>query len=77
MLNGNKSGRVVLAENPVFNGVKIFSATMMADREQLGARINSWLASAPDRKIVECIVTQSSDEAFHCVTLTFFYYDQL
>jgi hypothetical protein len=55
------------------NGGKIFSATMFADRGQLGERITAWLASGPPRKLVDIVVTQSSDAAFHCVTFSIFY----
>ena len=36
-----------------FNGVKIFSATMAADRDQLGEKITQWLSSHPLFKIVD------------------------
>lgn len=56
-----------------FNGVKIFSATMFADRGQLGERVTAWIASGPPRRLTDIIVTQSSDAAFHCVTISIFY----
>jgi hypothetical protein len=60
-----------------FNGVKIFSATMFADRGQLGDRITAWMASGPPRKLTDIVVTQSSDAAFHCVTISIFYQEAL
>ncbi len=60
-----------------FNGVKIFSATMFADRGQLGDRITAWIASGPQRKLTDIVVTQSSDAAFHCVTISIFYQEAL
>lgn len=57
-----------------FNGVKIFSATMAQNRETLGERIGAWLGSDPDREVVDTVVTQSSDEAFHCIAITIFYW---
>jgi hypothetical protein len=57
-----------------FNGVKIFSATMFADRGQLGERVTAWLATG-QRKLTDIVVTQSSDAAFHCVTISIFYYE--
>ena len=60
-----------------FNGVKVFSATMAPDREQLGDRITNWLRDHPNCKVVDTIVTQSSDEAFHCVAITVFYWEEL
>jgi hypothetical protein len=60
-----------------FNGVKIFSATMFADRGQLGERVTAWMASGPHRKLTDIIVTQSSDAAFHCVTISIFYQEAM
>jgi hypothetical protein len=56
-----------------FNGVKVFSATMFADRERLGDRVTDWIAANPQHKVTEMIVTQSSDASFHCVAITVFY----
>jgi hypothetical protein len=56
-----------------FNGVKVFSATMAQERDQLGEKITQWLAAHPGVEIVDKIVTQSSDEAFHCLAITLFY----
>jgi hypothetical protein len=60
-----------------FNGVKIFSATMAKAREALGDQVTAWLLSAPDREVVDTVITQSSDEAFHCIAITIFYKDPL
>jgi len=56
-----------------FNGVKVFSATMAQDRDQLGDKITEWLSAHAGIEIVDTTVTQSSDEAFHCLTITLFY----
>ena len=56
-----------------FNGVRVFSATMAQDREKLGEKVTEWLSAHPDVQIVDKIVTQSSDEAFHCIAITLFY----
>ena len=56
-----------------FNAVKVFSATMAQERDQLGEKITQWLAANPGIEIVDKIVTQSSDEAFHCLAITLFY----
>ncbi len=56
-----------------FNGVKVFSATMAQERENLGEKVTTWIRDHQDWKIVETIVTQSSDEAFHCLAITVFY----
>lgn len=58
-----------------FNGVKVFSATMFADRGVLGDKVTAWLASNSQRKLTDIIVTQSSDAAFHCVTISVFYHE--
>lgn len=58
-----------------FNGVKVFSATMAHDREHLGDKVTGWMRQHADFEVVECRVTQSSDEAFHCIAITVFYRD--
>ena len=58
------------------NGVKVFSATMAQEREQIGERITEWLRVNPQVKIVDTIVTQSSDSAFHCLAFTVFYWEE-
>jgi hypothetical protein len=59
-----------------FNGVKIFSATMAQERDQLGEKVSAWMADHPSCKVVDTIVTQSSDEAFHCLAITLFYWEE-
>jgi len=56
-----------------FTGMKIFSATMFRDRETLGERVSQWLSDNPNFEIVDHLVTQSSDNAFHCVSVSLFY----
>jgi hypothetical protein len=60
-----------------FNGVKVFSATMAQERDQLGERITTWLKDRPQVQVVDTIVTQSSDESFHCLAITLFYWEDL
>lgn len=60
-----------------FNGVKVFSATMAKAREALGENVTAWLSSVPGRVVVDTVVTQSSDDAFHCIAITIFYRDPL
>ncbi len=60
-----------------FNGVKIFSATMAQDRDRLGERITAWIREHQDFEIVDTVVTQSSDEAFHCLVISLFYIEPL
>lgn len=56
-----------------WNAVKVFSATMANQRMELGETITAWLRSKPKITIVDKVVTQSSDNAFHCIAITFFY----
>ena len=57
----------------VFTGVKVFSATMARDRDYLGDRVTAWMYAHPSVRVVDKIVTQSSDREFHCLTITLFY----
>jgi hypothetical protein len=54
-------------------GVKVFTATKARDRESLGEAITRWLADNPRARVVDKIVTQSSDSQFHCLSITLFY----
>ncbi len=69
-----------------FNAIKVFSATMMAERLTLGEKVTDWMTAmsakypTSDRtakqtgfEIVDTVVTQSSDSAFHCIVITVFY----
>lgn len=67
----------VAGNNKAFNGVKVFSATMVGEREQLGDKVTEWLRANPNLKTVDAWVTQSSDEAFHCIAITVFYWENL
>lgn len=58
---------------PLFSGAKVFSATKAKEREELGETITRWIREHPKCKIVDKIVTQSSDREFHCLTITLFY----
>jgi hypothetical protein len=59
-----------------FNGVKVFSATMFQQRQVLGETATQWLEEArrlPGFKVVDIVISQSSDDAFHCLSICFFY----
>lgn len=56
-----------------FNSVKVFSATTATDRESLGERVRRWLRDNAGVEVVDRVVTQSSDDAYHCITITLFY----
>jgi putative lipoic acid-binding regulatory protein len=61
----------------VFNGVQVFSATMFHQRQELGEAVTRWLEEArrtrPGFELVDMQIRQSSDEAFHCVSITVFF----
>lgn len=73
MVQTQAEGRVVLRERVPFNGVKVFSATMFADRDQLGEKVTAWIEAHPAHVLTEIIVTQSSDASFHCIAISVFY----
>jgi hypothetical protein len=57
-----------------YSGVKVFSATKARERESLGERITEWLdANTHEFEVVDTVVTQSSDNEFHCLTITLFF----
>lgn len=62
-----------LHSTSVFNGVKVFSATMARTRTQLSEQITNWIQAHPEYEIVDTVVAQSSDDAFHCLTYVIFY----
>jgi hypothetical protein len=66
-------GSVVLRPDRAFDSVKVFSATMHADRAVLGEKVTAWLAASKTIETTEMLVMQSSDHAFHCVTIVVFY----
>jgi len=60
-----------------FNGVKIFSASLYALRENLGVEVTRWLEEArrtrPDFSVVDIVIRQSSDRAYHCLSIVLFF----
>jgi hypothetical protein len=54
-------------------GAKVFTATKAKDREELGEVLTRWIRDNPNARILDKIVTQSSDSEFHCLTITIFY----
>lgn len=60
----------------MFTGVKVFTATMSKERSALGETMTEWLRSNPKIEIVDKIVTQSSDNEFHCLSIVLFYRGQ-
>jgi hypothetical protein len=72
----SRSGQLTLRRDVKFNGVKVFSATMVADREQLGEKVTAWMQGHSAKRVTDIVITQSSDEAFHCIAITVFYYEE-
>jgi hypothetical protein len=56
-----------------FTGVKVFSATKAKEREELGETITRWLQANSDLEIVDRVVSQSSDNEFHCLSVVIFF----
>lgn len=56
-----------------FTGVKVFSATKAKEREELGETVTRWLRSNADMEVVDRVVTQSSDDEFHCLSIILFF----
>ena len=56
-----------------FTGVKVFSATKAKEREELGETVTRWLRSNADVEVVDRVVSQSSDDEFHCLSIVLFY----
>jgi hypothetical protein len=50
---------------------------MAQERDRLGERITEWIREHQDFEIVDYVVTQSSDEAFHCLAISIFYREQI
>ncbi len=55
-----------------FSAVKVFSTTLVRDRDVMGEHITQWLREHPELTPVETEVTQSSDQEYHCLTVTLF-----
>jgi len=56
-----------------FDLVKVFSATKARERVALGERVTEWLAEQRGKVVVvDKVVSQSSDNEFHCLTITLF-----
>ena len=55
------------------SGAKVFSATKAREREELGETVTRWMRKHPEYEVTDKIVTQSSDNEFHCLTVTLFY----
>ena len=50
---------------------------MMAERERLGEKVTQWMKDNPHHEVRDIVVTQSSDEAFHCIAITVFSWEKI
>lgn len=75
MRSNLSTGQASFGEDRRFNGVKVFSATMVSEREKLGEKVTEWLQANPRIEVRDMVVTQSSDEAFHCLAITVFFWE--
>jgi hypothetical protein len=53
----------------MLNKVKVFSATKAKDRDALGDRVTRYLRDHSSERVLDHIVTQSSDREFHCLVI--------
>lgn len=56
----------------MFEMVKVFSETKARERNAIGEKITMWLVEHKELEVVDKVVSQSSDEAFHCLSITLF-----
>lgn len=56
-----------------FTGMRVFSATLIREREVLGEQVTRWLRDNPALEVVDKVVRQSSDSGFHCLSITLFF----
>jgi hypothetical protein len=71
---GEQTGTETVKESTMtFTGAKVFTATKAKDREELGDVLTRWLRDNPKLRVIDKIVTQSSDNEFHCLSITIFY----
>lgn len=59
--------------NSGISGIKVFSATKSRERDVLGDRATEWLAAHTEVEVIEMRTVQSSDNAFHCLTIVVIY----
>lgn len=59
-----------------YTTVKTFSATRYVERERLGERFTEWLEQHQQLEVVDVRVLQSSDPAYHCISILVFLKEQ-
>lgn len=65
------------ARSSRFTGVKVFGASVFAHRAKLGETVTQWLEAHPEIRLVDMVVTQSSDAQYHLVSICVFYKGEL
>ena len=70
------SGLYVIALDTPPNPADVVDITFATDNFKAGELIGKWLHSHPNIVVVDKIVTQSSDQAFHCLTIILFYFEK-
>ena len=75
MVTDHQTGSLVVRAGQAsrLDGVKVFSATMAEHRARLGEAVTQWISANPTYKLLEFVVTQSSDAAYHCISIVVFY----
>jgi len=54
-------------------GVKVFTATKAKEREELGEVLSLWLRQKGCPELVDTQINQSSDNDYHCLSITVIY----
>jgi hypothetical protein len=72
-MGGNNTASIVTRPGERFDGVKVFSATMVAERVVLGETVTRWLSDHTEIVVVEFVVSQSSDSRYHCISICVFF----
>ena len=64
-----------------FNGIHVIAATMFQQRQTLGEQVTAWLEDAaktrPGFQLIDIVVRQSSDDAYHCTSIIIFFNEDL
>lgn len=66
------AGSTEVAKAGAFSAVKVFWGSFSETRNALGEQITDWLRQHPELTVVDCVVTQSADSGYHCLTITLF-----
>lgn len=56
----------------MYSAIKTFSETKARERQELGNKVTEWIREEKP-EIVDTQVRQSSDNEFHCLSITIFY----